>query len=280
MIADLAFGISKVQSDGYGFTLAAKRWFQKYWHPINSLGYRDYEHDWDSNTLFIVGDSFVAGHGIDHIEDRMSSVLASKLGDEWNVAIIAKNGWALDKQYQALINHPQRPDEIILSYYINDIESAARTSGLELPQLIELPNPLLNLFIDNSFILNWFYWIQYRSSIGGVYWEYLKQAYSDPDIWQQHLNEINKIIDYAEDINAPLRIIVWPNLLSIDESSEFTEKVVGYLNSQGLDVIHLTEFLSGRDPLDMIVNRLDGHPNTSLSKEVAELAYQQFFSGK
>ena len=76
LIVEIVFATVFVQSDGGNSTLVSKRWFQKYWNPINSDGYRDYEHIWKEHVLFIVGDSYIAGHGIKNIDDRLSSILA------------------------------------------------------------------------------------------------------------------------------------------------------------------------------------------------------------
>ena len=76
VLLEIVFGTCFVHSDGYGFTLASKRWFQMYWNPINSYGYRDFEHEWeDKKILFILGDSFATGHGIKNISDRFSDKL-------------------------------------------------------------------------------------------------------------------------------------------------------------------------------------------------------------
>src|SRR5262245_38712848 len=44
LIVEFGFGLFFLQSDNLGYTLASKRWSARYWHPINSLGYRDIEH--------------------------------------------------------------------------------------------------------------------------------------------------------------------------------------------------------------------------------------------
>ena len=105
---EIGFGTFLVHSDGYGFTLASQLWFQTYWKPINSYGYRDLEHEWEgSRLLFVVGDSFAAGHGIENISDRFSGVLQEKAGTGWTVAVLAKNDWNLGDEYQALVRHPR-----------------------------------------------------------------------------------------------------------------------------------------------------------------------------
>ena len=78
-----------VSSDAFGHTLASRQWFAKYWKPINSFGYRDIEHDLKNlggkKLLFVVGDSFVAGHGITNPRDRFSDVLGAQLEENWEV---------------------------------------------------------------------------------------------------------------------------------------------------------------------------------------------------
>ena len=39
-VVEVACKFLFVQSDGINFTLASRSWFERYWQPINSLGYR------------------------------------------------------------------------------------------------------------------------------------------------------------------------------------------------------------------------------------------------
>ena len=105
----------------------SQRWFEKNW-KVNSLGYRDIEHDSYDNRqiIFVVGDSFVAGHGIARPGDRFSDLLQKRLGDRYVVVNIAQNGWNTPEEYQAIISYPRKPNRIILSYFINDITDAAK----------------------------------------------------------------------------------------------------------------------------------------------------------
>ena len=127
LILEILFS-SFVISDGFNFTLASHRWFEKYWHPINSLGYRDIEHSpaefRDKRVIWVVGDSFVAGQGISRIKDRFSDVLQRNLGDQYLVAIVAQPGWNTADEYRAILSYPHKPKRIILSYLFNDIIGA------------------------------------------------------------------------------------------------------------------------------------------------------------
>lgn len=280
LILDLVFGLFIVHSDGCDLTLASKRWFQKYWKPINSYGYRDYEPNWKKKILFVVGDSFITGHGIKNIKQRLSSILARKLGEEWTVAVIAKNGWNLVDEYNALIDHNKRPHKIILSYFINDIESAATANNLDPPQFIKKPNRLLQTFVEYSFAINWFYWRIYKRKLGGTYWKYLQIAYSNPKIWKSHEQELKNIIGFAHQNGSQIVFIVWPNLNAIERSSELTSKVVQFLKNELVEVIDLTTHFSGRISETLVVNYMDGHPNTNINLEVAELVYKVLFPRK
>ena len=79
LIFEFSFKLFVLQSDRFGHTLAAQRWFEKYWGPTNSFGFRDREFSEtdlaSTEMLFVVGDSFVAGLGINDPEERISNHL-------------------------------------------------------------------------------------------------------------------------------------------------------------------------------------------------------------
>ena len=150
---ELLFYSSFVISDTFSFTLASQRWMETYWHPINALGYRDVEHDpaefSNKQVLLVVGDSFVAGHGIARIEDRFSNVLQRNLGEHYLVVNVARNGWNTADEYQAIVSYPYKPKKIVLSYYINDILGAAERSGYVRPIRVEpSPNRIVRYLTD------------------------------------------------------------------------------------------------------------------------------------
>lgn len=277
LILEAVFANFFIHSDGFGFTLASQRWFETYWNPINSDGYRDAEHQWNrEHILFIVGDSFVAGHGIKYISNRFSGVLADKLGNDWTVAVIADNGWGPQQEYLALANHRKKPDRIIVSYFINDIQNAAKKNKIKRPRLIEKPNKWIRPLVENSFVLNWFYWRLYRGgSQTDVYWNYLKRAYSDDKTWKTHERELQSLIDYAKDEGSEIAFLIWPSLEDIAGSKEITSKVAGFLQSKGVTIIDLTEYFKDRSPRSLVVNPMDAHPNEQINAEVAEILFQR-----
>ena len=262
-----------VQSDAFGGSLASELWFARYWNPINSYGYRDtsIKHFEGRSVLFVVGDSFVAGHGIRHIEDRFADRLARLLGDDWELAIIGDNSWDTSMEEDGLRRYPTKPNLVVLSYYINDIQGAAERNGFPLPRYFRPPSGILAPFVEQSFFVNWAYWRVYRHGMGDDYWNYLSSAFANPTIWKTHAAELKSFAATVAARDARLCVVVWPQLNRIRESRAFTDRVVDLFHRSGATVVDLAVALDGRSADDLIVNALDIHPNERTDAEVAVL---------
>lgn len=280
VLLEIVFSSFFIYSDATGFTLSAKRWKEKYWGPINSLGYRDYEHSEsdlrEKNVLLVVGDSFVAGHGIRHVSARFPNLLGEMAGDRWTVVVVAKNGWDTRKEHDAIASYPLTPKRILLSYYYNDIEGACRESGLQRPKR-KIPKPqsrLGRLAVDHSYLVNFSYWRLYRwEDLAGGFWSYRVRCFSDDDVWSTHAKDLLKIVGQAQERKSEIAFVVWPKLDKMVESQELTARVVELLESRGVEVLDLGELFAGRDPGELIVNRMDPHPNARTHAEVAKALY-------
>lgn len=263
------------QSDTWGHTFASKRWFGKYWNTRNSFGYRDIEHPEKEmagkKILFMVGDSFVAGHGIEKCEDRFSDVLQKNLGKEWEVIIVAGNGWSTPQEYDAILSYPRKPDVIVLSYYINDILEAAKKHNLK-PPTLDLPSSIIKPLVYKSYLVNFLYWRIYRiTSSPKGFWEFLLESYSNKEIWQTHKNELLEIINYAKKEHVGLVSIVFPHLRKIKDSKVLTKEVVDLMKDSGVPVIDFGEKLKGRDVAGLVVNNFDSHPGVELNREIGNM---------
>lgn len=278
LTADLLFGLLGVQSHGLGFTLAAKRWEQNYWHPINSYGYRDDEHMWADHVLFIVGDSFAAGYGVDRIEDRMSGVLARKLGSRWTVATLAKPGWDTVDEYAALLAHPKTPDVIVVSYFLNDIEGAAARHGFPLPQVVVPPPAVLRPLVDRSFLVNWLYWRFATPGAVDRYWSHMRAAYSTPEIFSAHVADLAKFVRHAANIGARLYFVMWPIPTDLSGSEWMVSKVTEGLTPYHANLIDLRDYLKQKRTTELVVNQTDGHPNAQVHAGVAQLILERLLA--
>jgi len=273
-----AFAMVFVQTDGFGYTSAAKAWRARYWKPLNSLGYRDSEHPatdfYRKKTLFVVGDSFVAGYGIKDAKDRFSDVLQDRLGKQWLVANVAQPGWDTLDELQAVRSHPHNPQMILLSYFINDIEGACTKSGYERPPSVDLPSPFIDAFTQDSRLAGFLYWRCYRrwhaGPLDNKYWSFMKGCYDNSRVWDRHRREISSFIRYANHRRIRLMVVIFPSLTDVEGTRPYTAKVAGFFRENGVPVVDLTPLFSGRKPSDMIVNNFDAHPNVATHRQVAE----------
>ncbi len=225
--------------------------------------------------MFVVGDSFVAGHGVKQIEHRFSEKLAEMLGDAWEYVVIARNGWQTAQQLKAAGDYPVNPDAVILSYFINDIQGAAEKSGLSIPLYFPQPSSSIKKIIEHSFFLNWIYWRVVRGSMGSDYWNYLKNCYSNREVWYAHTEELSGFIQYAEKRGSDLCVVVWPNFFKIKESLEFTNRVATFFRSKGIPVVDLADYFKNRSASELIVNHMDDHPNPETHQKAATLIYEK-----
>lgn len=265
-----------VQSDSLNVTIAGQRWMRRYWGPTNRWGFRDREHDLEAlaerKVLFVVGDSFVAGHGIRNRSDRFSDVLQTLLGRQWAVLNMGKNGWSTASEYRAIAAAPVQPDGVVLSYYVNDIMPAAQRLGRTAPTFAQRPRGILAPFVESSHLINFVYWRCYRSRLIGTapdHVAYCRRIYNDPLVWESHCKELRRIVDCTRARGAALTVVVFPHLQDVQGTRSITAKVAEVLRSQGVGVLDLGPALADRDPAELVVNAVDAHPSVALHREVA-----------
>ncbi len=281
MALEFYFKVFFAQSDGFRYTLASQNWYNRYWQE-NSLGYRDVE--WTPEKLagkikvMVVGDSFVAGSGIANPEDRFANQLGRLLGSDYAILNVASPGWDTIDEVQAIIEYPYKPDILILSYYINDIEGVAYESGAQRPQIRRDPPAWLLPLVQNSYAVNFLYWRLARlgpQEWADIYWnDWLKTISADPDIKWRHRQELQTIIQGAASEQILLLGLIFPNLTAIEESQFITRPAIDLFQEHGLPVLDVSSLLAGRDPTQITVNAIDAHPNEAVNLEVAEHLYQ------
>lgn len=281
LLLELYFKLFFAQSDGFRYTLASRNWYQRYWR-VNSLGYRDVEWTADKvagkTRVMVVGDSFVAGSGIANPADRFSDRLGRLLGDGYVVFNVASPGWDTIDEVEAILSYPYQPDILVLSYYVNDIEGVAYSSGAQRPQIRQEPPAWLGPLVQNSYAANFVYWRLVRlgpQAWADIYWnDWLKQISSDPDIRWRHRQELETIILGAAAEQVPLYVVMFPNLAAIEESRPLLQPALDLFLEHGVPVLDVGQLLAGRDPAAITVNALDSHPNEAVNAEVAEHLYR------
>jgi hypothetical protein len=281
MAVEFYFKVFFVQSDGFRYTLASQNWYDRYWHE-NSLGYRDQE--WTSDRLagkrkvMVVGDSFAAGSGIADPADRFSNQLDRLLGEDYVVFNVASPGWDTIDEVEAIIEYPYKPELLILSYYINDIEGVAYESGAQRPRIRQDPPAWLLPLVQNSYAANFAYWRLVRlgpQDWANIYWnDWLKKIAADDNIKWRHQQELLTIIDGAASERIPLMVVIFPNLASVEQSGPFVEPVVDLFGKNNVPVLDVRLLVAGRDPAEVTVNAVDSHPNEEIHREVAKQLHE------
>lgn len=271
---------------GWGFTLAYQNWERRYWET-NSLGFRDREWtppDWaDKTTVMVLGDSFSAGWGIQNPEDRYANVLAAQLGDEYAVVVVARPGGTPARELTWAKDHPlQSPDVIIYQYYLNDIDDAALSiNDFWQPQFPRPPQ-----WIDReSYLANFIYWrfIPLYSTVnaadGQSYWEWNYATFENLAIFDIHRQELNAIMDYAEEVQARLIVVIFPNMQDPVRSIRYVDAVATVFEARGHhDILKLYDEAAAWQPEVSTVSRQDAHPSAAFHHRVAQLLDEQFFA--
>ena len=284
-------------SDGFGFTLSARNWRSRFGSvPKNSWGMRDVEHNASSvvtkNKLYVVGDSFTAGHGINNHRDRYANIVATALGSDWEMILIAKGGWATRRQLsefaavQATINDPLSTsrDIVIWQYYLNDIENAGSAAGIEKPAIYLTAPRLLRPIVDHYHVANFIYWSMFRRfstrELMGSYLKFMSACFDDSMAWNLHQRELREIVALAEARSSQqqrrLIVVVYPNLMDISGTRKMSDRVAEYFQSHDITVINMADMLSGKAVDEITVNRFDGHPNEAVNRLLAEKLLQEF----
>jgi hypothetical protein len=264
-------------------TLARRNWYARYYqNAYNSLHYRDVE--WTEAMIagkikvMVVGDSFVEGLGVEYPEDRFSNRLGQMLGPQYTVFNLGDSGTDTKKQIEAIINFPYKPDILIWSYVVNDIEGAAGPLWLLKPPDHHIP-PLLYPLVENSHLSNFVYWRLYRIFQTNTYdyvWDWYLTVYNDPEAWWRHQQELLSIYHGAQAEQIPLIVVVFPGLTALDESEPVTSRVIALFKERDIPVLDVAELVKDIPVDDRIASPVDPHPSELTHELVAEELYRMF----
>jgi lysophospholipase L1-like esterase len=280
-----------IESDNNNRTLASRRWYEKHWKPLNTFGIRDLEHQGrdyrDKKVLFVAGDSFTAGQGIEDPGERYPDLLRQRLGDDWAVVIVAKCGWNTVNELGAIQgvarNLGVQPNAVILTYFVNDIMELSYLKGRKkpfpLPPKLDDPYPaFVGWLKDRSYFFNDLYWRLLRSRAMEAHtadhWDILEQAYADEELWSKHRADLLGVVDWCADYGAPLVVMIFPHLARIESTAGMSAQVADFFRDFSVTVIDLGVLLKDRDPRELTVSALDSHPNTALHREIAQMLYE------
>ncbi len=271
------------ESDGLP-TLASQNWLARYWHT-NALGYRD--PDWNTETLashktvLINGDSFAAGWGIPNPDDRFGNVLAQRLGNEYAVINIGKPGASTVEETDNLQKYPlDNVDVVILQYYLNDIENAALSIGLD-PKLD--PTKGMPAWVNESYLANFVYWrlvARFQPAHEGTqtYWDWLYAMYDNSTVWEIHQKQLDQFADAVTQKGAKLIVVIFPNMLDPFHSVPYVDRVAQAFEAKGIEnqaIVKLFDAAAAMPLNERVVSERDAHASVMFNHVVGDMLYEK-----
>ena len=266
------------KSHFFGNTLASKNWHNYYKYPINSYDFHDYEPRRKKHTILFVGDSFTQGHGIKNIKDRFSNKI-QEYDNSYSCINIGKNGLDSKQEFTTMLEFISKsnikPKTIILQYFGNDIEGIAYS---KIKKKSKEPYSNLSksskLLIKGSYLINYLYWI-YPHEDYKPYLDYLKKAYSNPEIVKEHMADLNNFVDYSAKNKINLKVLIFPFLVDSKLSDEIYEnKIKSFFKSKNIETLSVKELVKKIDENKLIINKNDGHASILVNKIIAEKLYK------
>ncbi|MEM7035598.1 MAG: SGNH/GDSL hydrolase family protein [Bacteroidota bacterium] len=278
-------------SHGNGSTYAARVWFHRYWE-FNSDGYRAPEFNAEAGKgkfkIGILGDSFVAGHGINDPEERFSNILQRKLGDGFKVYNIGVCGADTKDELGYLEEFPAQPDLVVLCHLPNDIERVTVPEPEKKPVGAGLALP--GFLTRASFFLNYMSWKMdsWTMSIGSRNEQTKPEdftgnnpvaMYFEPGLREAHYEDLDKIVQWCREKGTRLMVLTFPE--TYKTGIEFTQTEINmplatWMESREVPTLHAYDVLRPIPEEERIVNLQDAHPSPKSHAAVAEMLLQYF----
>jgi len=263
-----------------GIPLCSKIWFFKYWKPINDYGFRDKGVKSDkTENVYVIGDSYAAGHGLKHIDSRFSNMLDTKLSSQNSdiqVINLGVNGADTKDEYNVIMQFMKdsgtKPEMLILQYFGNDIDKVARNNGLQFSGFeayMDVPSSVKQV-VQSSYFLNYMYWVLPHGDANS-YIAFMQEAYNNEVVLAKHLDDLNLFINYARQDSIPLLVLVFPFMQDIPFSEElYINKITNYLDQQQVDYIDVSNLVLDLPVTDRVINNNDTHPSELVNQLVAD----------
>jgi lysophospholipase L1-like esterase len=274
-------------TDSLAFTRTSERWVQRYWR-VNSAGCRDSVEYSPALTagkrrVSFVGDSFTAGHGIKHVEDRFPNRFR-RAHPNWEIHVLATVGLDTGRELTVMnkvFARGYQVDQVVLVYCLNDIGDLMPSQADSSDRVREkLDNG--NWFVRNSYMVNfWFhhYWAS-RDPCLRNYFPFVREAYRSA-LWDQQRERLKAFRDLIQAHGGHLAVVTFPFLNALGPDYEYRfvhdklERLWSELGVPHLDLLPVYERLP---PSRVTVNRYDAHPNEYANRLAAE-AIDQWLQG-
>jgi len=275
------------RSNAFGDTLASRLWFDTYWKPINSYGFRDKEPGKDTTSdIFFIGDSFTAGHGIKNINDRFADVVHTKMignGIRSDVVNLGRQGADTRDEYQTMTNFiktsGKKPAYIVLQYFGNDIEEVAKQHGMTFSMFKPYGdlNSTGKYFIKKSFFLNYLYWMVPGRGYSS-YFDFLEKSYASDSVFRLHELDLQQFTSFSRLNHIPLLVVVFPFMQNPALSKKvYLDKLESWFRENNVDYIDVASLIGPMPAAERVVNGNDAHASVAVNRLVGNAVYDEIF---
>jgi hypothetical protein len=273
------------RSNAFGDTMASHLWFDTYWKPINSYGFRDKEPGKDTASgIFFIGDSFTAGHGIKNTGDRFSDLVEAKMqhsGISTDVINLGRQGADTRDEYQTMTgfikSSGKRPAYIVLQYFGNDIEEVAKECGMRYTLFKPYGdlNSATRYLVKKSFFLNYLYWMVPGRGYS-TYFDFLEKSYANDSIFNRHKQDLEKFTAFSRENKIPLLVVIFPFMQDPALSKKvYMDKLEAWFNGNGVEYIDVASLAGGMPVKERVVNGNDAHASVAVNRLVADAVYNR-----
>lgn len=248
---------------------------------LNALGFRGpepggVEKEW--GRLLLIGDSFAFGSGIESLDDRFDGRLIRALSGETGRAWDSQNGGVADTHTLDHIAFLERfawyrPDLVVLEYVFNDMDYLADITSRSGP--VEAPGSLLGRLRPgrvaylNSYLYQEIY-VRVRHVVSQAAGS-APSPYDREELLQRHFGDLDRFVRMAREAGAAVRIVPFDiSVVASDGLAKRYRDFVAAATEHGLPICDLSGAFEGYAFGQLVVNRLDAHPNALANRLAAD----------
>ncbi len=276
------------QSDQYGLTMTNRAWFRRHMF-LNSRGFRDREFVAAKPPGVVrvacVGDSFTLGWGLADPREawpqRIGAALEARTPGRFEIRNMGSAGWSTGDELKLVrgITRVDSLDGIILGYCLNDPDDLLppdRAFDRETAPRVPWIRPTWSFVAD-------FLW--FRLNLRGDprvrgYYEWEKEAYENPAIWDAQCARFREMADVCRAASVRLDVVVFPffQLWGPDYSyGACHERVVAAWKKVGVNAVDLRDCYRGIPASELVVNRFDAHPSRRACEIASHVILERVF---
>ena len=264
-------------SHGGGEAYSGKIWGNRYWNPINKLGFRDEEPKKGKNTVFFVGDSFTAGWGVKNIEDRFGETAAIELkrqGTPINEINLGRYGADTRLEFDIfkkfIDKSDIKPDHLVLQFFVNDMDKFLPKNKRCNQKITPIPN-WKKTIIEGSYLANYIYSI-YPSNTAKTlpkeceYTEMLKKVFNNDTLWHKEENQLNKFKNYCHEQNIKMTLVFFPFMedLTLSNKIGIEKRLIKYCKKNQIKLFNVTNFIKNISRKERQVSNMDSHASAKV----------------